>query len=380
MAYLLITNAYPNKDKIYANAFVHRRVKEYIARDLDVTVVVFTTKIKRDEIYDGVRVKYMDESQLYNHLLYHQYDKLLFHFINYKMFNAVERIENKPDIVVWLHGFEAENWYTRYYNYLASPKALKEQLRKKDEHYPYQQAFLRHLMQRDDIRVQFIYVSRGLKEYYVDPFVGVEPKEYYIIPNIIDHKLFPYREKKEEDRFNILSIRPFTAKNYANDLTVRTIQLLSKKSYFKKLTFSIYGDGPLFDQITKPIKHYKNVNLNKMFVPQPEISKIHAENGIYLGPSRHDSQGVSLNEAMSSGLVPISNHIGGIPDFIQHGKSGFLAQRNNVEEMAEYIDYLIKHPDQFLEMSREASSSIQQLTGTHNVIEKEVEVITDGKH
>ncbi|REI31664.1 hypothetical protein DOS81_01225 [Staphylococcus felis] len=380
MEYLLITNAYPNKNKIYANAFIHRRVKEYLTHHLKITVVVFTTKIKRDEYYDGVWIKYMDTSQLYNHLLYHHYDKLLFHFINYKMFSAVEMLQTKPDIVVWLHGFEAENWYTRYYNYLSSAASLKAQLRKKDEHYPYQKSFLKKLMERKDMRVQFVYVSRGLKEYYVDPFVGIEPDEFSIIPNIIDRKLFPYRQKNVNNRYHILTIRPFTAKNYANDLTVRVIQELSKKRYFKKLTFSIYGDGPLFDELTKPLKKMKNVHLYKMFVPQHEIPQIHAKHGIYLGPSRHDSQGVSLNEAMSSGLVPISNAIGGIPDFVHHGKTGFLAERNNVEEMVEYIDNLIKNPNLFLRISQNASKSIQEVTGTDTVINKEIEVITDGKY
>ena len=378
MGYLLITNAYPNKEKIYANAFIHRRVKGYQAHGLNITIVVFTTKIKRDEYYDGVKIMYMDEAQLYNHLLYHQYEKLLFHFINYKMFNAVERLEYKPNIAVWIHGFEAEAWYTRYYNYLSSAKALNEQLRKKEMHYPYQRAFFQKLMTRKDIKVQFVYVSKGLKEYYVDPFVGVSPDNYEIIPNIIDNHMFPYKEKNESDRFNILSIRPYTAKNYANDLTVAVILALSKKKVFKKLHFSLYGDGPLFDEITQPIRHFSNVKLNKRFVPQHEIAELHAAHGIYLGPSRHDSQGVSLNEAMSSGLVPISNAIGGIPDFVEDGVSGFLAERNNVAQMVEAIMFLINHPKVFKEMSFTASRNIQQLTGNDVVINKELEVILHG--
>lgn len=67
-------------------------------------------------------------------------------------------------------------------------------------------------MTRQDMNVQFVYVSRGLKEYYVDPFVGVSPQTYKIIPNIIDKHMFPYKEKNEDARFHILSIRPYTAK------------------------------------------------------------------------------------------------------------------------------------------------------------------------
>ncbi|MCO4328979.1 glycosyltransferase [Staphylococcus hyicus] len=375
MGYLLITNAYPNKDKIYANAFIHRRVKGYQAHGLDITIVVFTTKIKRDVYFDGVKIMYMNEAQLYNHLLYNQYDKLLFHFINYKMFQAIERLEHKPNVAVWIHGFEAEAWYTRYYNYLASAKTLNEQLRKKDAHYPQQRAFFEKLMTRQDMNVQFVYVSKGLKTLYVDPFVGASPEKFEIIPNIIDKHMFPYKEKSEEARFNILSIRPYTAKNYANDLTVEVILKLSKKKCFKKMKFSLYGDGPLFETLTAPLRQFNNVSLNKMFVPQHEISDLHAAHGIYLGPSRHDSQGVSLNEAMSSGLVPISNAIGGIPDFVEHGVSGFLAERNNVDQMVGAIMYLVEHPNKFKEMSHTASSKIQALTGNDVVIKKELEVI-----
>ncbi|ARJ51493.1 glycosyltransferase family 4 protein [Staphylococcus lutrae] len=380
MSYLLITNTYPNQEKIYANAFLHRRVKGYQQHQIEMTVVVFTTKIKRDAYYDGVKVMYMDEAQLYSHLKNHHYDKLLFHFINYKMFRAIERLAEKPPIVVWLHGFEAEAWYTRYYNYLSSATALKAQLQKKETHYEYQKAFLKDLMTRKDLEIQFVYISERFKVLYVDPFVGVTPERYHIIPNIVDAQIFPYTPKQVEDRFRIVSIRPFTAKNYANDLTVEVIQQLAKRRYFKKLSFSIYGEGPLFEKLTAPLKKYRNVQLHQKFVPQQDITHIHQQHGIYLGPSRHDSQGVSLNEAMSSGLVPISNAIGGIPDFIEHGISGYLAPRNDVERMALYIDELIQNPDVFLQMSQNAASMIQRKTGADVVIQKELEVITDGKY
>ncbi|GGI41337.1 glycosyltransferase family 4 protein [Mammaliicoccus stepanovicii] len=377
MSYLLITNTYPNKHKIYANAFIHRRVKAYKENGLDVKVVVFTTAVKEDEIYDGVHIMYMDEAQLFNHLTYNTYTKLLFHFINYKMFAAVEHLETKPDIVVWLHGFEAETWYTRYYNFLSSKKNLDAVLQKKDDYFDKQRKFLRHLMTRNDINVQFIYVSNAFKTLYVDPNVGVSPKNYNIIPNIVDAEMFPYKQKDAESRFNIISIRPFTAKNYANDITVEVIKQLKSKAYFNKLTFDLYGDGPLFDSITKPIKHFKNVTCHKQFVPQDEITYLHERAGIYLGPTRHDSQGVSLNEAMSSGLVTVSNDIGGVSEFIEHKRTGLLAQRDNVEQMVEYIDILIKNPDIFLLLSENASVDIQLKTGKQVVIKRELEVILD---
>ena len=208
--------------------------------------------------------------------------------------------------------------------------------------------------------------------------MGVVPENYYIIHNIIDDELFEYHKKSADDRLKICTIRPFTARNYANDITVDVIKQLSKKRYFNKLEFNIYGDGKLFNVLTNSLNQFDNVNLHKGFVKQDEIPEIHKQHGIYLGPSRHDSQGVSLGEAMSSGLVPVSNAIGGIPEFITHKKTGMLASRDNVSEMVNHIDYLYKNARKFKKMSVQAAKSIKKQAGLDVVISREIEVITNG--
>lgn len=134
----------------------------------------------------------------------------------------------------------------------------------------------------------------------------------------------------------------------------------------------------MFNVLTNSLRQFDNVNLHKGFVKQDDIPEIHKQHGIYLGPSRHDSQGVSLGEAMSSGLVPVTNAIGGIPEFISHKETGMLASRDNVSEMVEHIDYLYKHARNFKKMSAQAAKSIKKQAGLNVVINKEIEVITNG--
>lgn len=279
---------------------------------------------------------------------------------------------------MWLHGFEAEAWHRRYYNFLENVAQLDNALERKETVFKPQQEFIRDIMTRDDLNIKFIYVSQRFKELYVDPYVGVVPEKYSIIHNIIDDELFEYHKKSADDRLKICTIRPFTARNYANDITVEVIKQLSRKKYFNKLEFNIYGDGKLFNVLTNSLRQFDNVNLHKGFVKQDDIPEIHKQHGIYLGPSRHDSQGVSLGEAMSSGLVPVTNAIGGIPEFISHKKTGMLASRDNVSEMVEHIDYLYKHARNFKKMSAQAAKSIKKQAGLNAVISKEIEVITNG--
>lgn len=372
---LMITNAYPNKEKIYSNAFLHGRVKSYQEKGHKVEVIVLSTKVTFDEVYDGVTIKYLDEYQIADYVNNQKIDRILIHFINKKMYTALKMMNDCPKVLIWFHGFEAEPWYSRYYNFLASKQTFIQQMIRKDAYYVDTKNMLIDLINDENLQKEFIYTSNSYKTKYVDPYLGIQPDKFYIIPNPIDPDIFKYNPKNEEDRFNICNIRPYTAPNYANDITRDVIIGLSKKKYFKKLTFNLYGDGPLFDNITEPLKKFNNVNLNKGFVHQKDIVNIHKANGIYLGPTRHDSQGVSLCEAMSSGLVPISNDIGAIAEFVEHNESGLLAGRDDVKGMIQHIEYLIKNPKEFIKMSEKASRMIIEQTGKQIVMQKEFEVI-----
>ncbi len=67
--------------------------------------------------------------------------------------------------------------------------------------------------------------------------------------------LFQYSTKQSELRKKILLLRSFKSRNYANDLAVEAIVLLSKRDCFKELEFSIYGEGYLFTRLTEKLQH-----------------------------------------------------------------------------------------------------------------------------
>jgi L-malate glycosyltransferase len=57
---------------------------------------------------------------------------------------------------------------------------------------------------------------------------------------------------------------------------------------------------------------------------------------VLLLPSQLESFGLAALEAMASEVVPIATRVGGVPEVIEHGKSGFLAAVGDVESMARY--------------------------------------------
>ena len=220
----------------------------------------------------------------------------------------------------------------------------------------------------------FVFVSDWMKRItFTDTFSKTD--KYSIVPNPIDLELFKYNEKQSDDRKKILILRSFNSSKYANDISVDAILKLSKKSFFNELQFTIYGKGVHWEKLTSKISHFKNVQLINKLVPQSEIPALHKQNGIFLCPTRMDAQGVSMCEAMASGLVPVTSNNTAIPEFVKHNESGFLT--NSASEIADAIERLYQQPELFLKISNNASKSISSSCGMDVIINKEKQIINE---
>jgi glycosyltransferase involved in cell wall biosynthesis len=61
-------------------------------------------------------------------------------------------------------------------------------------------------------------------------------------------------------------------------------------------------------------------------------------------PSKKEGFGIVFLEAMRSGKPCIGGNHGGTPDVIEHGKSGFLVEYGNIDELANQIRVLADDP------------------------------------
>jgi N-acetyl-alpha-D-glucosaminyl L-malate synthase BshA len=80
---------------------------------------------------------------------------------------------------------------------------------------------------------------------------------------------------------------------------------------------------------------------------------------IMLLPSELESFGLAALEAMACEVVPIATNVGGIPEVIEHGKSGYLAEVGEVDTMARYAVELLNDEKALREMAK-ASRAVAQ--------------------
>ena len=374
---LVICNAYPSEQALYRNGFIHRRVKAYKEAGLDVEVFYNHEPVQQAYEYefDGVRVTVGNEGALELHVASNDFDGYLIHFAEPQRIRPLQKLNVNKPVIVWVHGFEAEAWYRRWFNFINTSEDIKAALEKKDTYYLKQNAFFHDLMTEEKLNVSFVNVSKWFQKYVVEPDNGAEFRNSTVIPNLVDEEVFPYREKEDNKRFKILSIRPFASLKYANDQTVGAILELSKRPYFKALSFTICGSGPMFNQTVEPLRQFDNVKLENRFFTQEEIRDLHAEHGIFLSPTRFDSQGVSMCEASSSGLVTISSEVAAVPEFIEHRVSGLLAQPESINDLADLIEELYFDAELFQRLSKQGSLAMLEKCGRKATIGAEVDYI-----
>jgi glycosyltransferase involved in cell wall biosynthesis len=363
---MVLDSDYPSETNLYGDVFVHTRAKAY-QQKAEVFVVSFF-RDWTDYEYEGVKVRHAPQvGDLFRIANEFRPDVIFIHFYHRRLFDFIKAI-GKPT-VIWVHGYEALGWYRRLFNY-TSYQVVRH----------IHSLVLPNLKQMIGFRrivrfsnagnnIRFIFVSKWMKK-IAETDSATKVERSGIVPNPIDTDLFKYQQKTAEQRRSILMIRSFGSKKYANDIAVEAIKLLSRKEFFKDLQFSIYGAGKYFAPLTDPLKSFENVTLNEGFIPNGDIPHMHAAHGVFLCPTRQDAQGVSMCEAMSSGLVPVTTDCTAIPEFVEHNRTGVLAR--DASGLAMQIERLYNDPGLFLELSENAAAFIREKCSFDTVVSAEL--------
>lgn len=374
--HLVLTNHYPSYDDLYRNGFVHTRVAAYAERGVKVDVFRLRSQepISYHEFHN-VDVITGSAEALHTLLSNGRYRSVLVHFLDEAMWSVLQHHIEHTTVVVWVHGAEIQPWHRREYNFTS--EAEREAAKVQSE---VRMAFWRGLLAKVPSNLKLVFVSRYFAEEVMEDLGFRLPEEAYtIIHNPIDTDLFSYQPKSVESRKKVLSIRPYASRKYANDLSVAAILELSKQPIFKEMEFRMIGDGKLFEETLAPLRGFENIKIERRFLTHPEVAQLHKEYGVFLTPTRMDAQGVSRDEAMASGLVPITNAVAAIPEFVDD-QCGVLAPSEDHLYMAAALGRIVSDAGLFKAMSKAAADRVRQQSAMDSVINAELGLLTKSEY
>ena len=119
------------------------------------------------------------------------------------------------------------------------------------------------------------------------------------------------------------------------------------------------GDGPDRSR-AEWLAVQKGIHNDVIFLgKQDQVQEKLALADILLLPSELESFGLAALEGMACEVVPIATRVGGIPELIEHGKSGYLADVGDVDTMARYAIELLSDENALRKMAK-ASRAVAQ--------------------
>lgn len=99
------------------------------------------------------------------------------------------------------------------------------------------------------------------------------------------------------------------------------------------------------------------------FQNQAQMPVIYATANVFVLPSKSETWGLSINEAMAAGKAVISSkECGAAPDLIKHFKNGLLFENDCLKSLMECLNYLIENEEDCFKMGEESELLIQNYT------------------
>ena len=182
-----------------------------------------------------------------------------------------------------------------------------------------------------------------------------------VIPNFIDVEKFKFKtvpcEKGQiapDDQLVITHISNFRPLKRVIDV-LKTFKIVNEQLNVKLL---MVGDGP---EKERAMRHCRSHNMEDavLFLGKSnQIDEILCFSDLFLLPSEQESFGLAALEAMVHRVPVVCSDVGGLPEVIENGVSGFLCPVGDINAMAEKAIHILEDPERhkgFKEQAYESS-------------------------
>lgn len=350
--------------------FVHMRVLELLKRKIKVSVLVPSAE-NCTYVYEGINVQKRYASEIVGQIK--TTDIVYLHLLNIYPFSKADGwciykhiLKNNISFAMYVHGSEVQKYVSRLYEFNFRIIDCLKWIKKDVFVIPKMKRFLR--ASKGKKNCAFIFPSLWMKK-NMEKNLNTVLETFFIIPNGIETDFFKY-ETLAHNRFKIVTIRSLSQKVYNIEQTIKVIQLLPEE-----YSLVIYGEGNFqkkYESMIKILGLQDRITIIDRFVNKVEMRNIFGQYGVFISTTRMDSQGITMMQAMSNGLLVACTNNSSKEEFIFNMKTGVLG--TDETELAEGILKVTKNIDDFNKVTL-AGSKFMDTISLEKTMNKEIEVL-----
>lgn len=223
-------------------------------------------------------------------------------------------------------------------------------------------------------------VSRSLME-QTKQMLKID-RDIAVIHNFVNEKeYFPKTAPGLKRDFNIqpdekilIHISNFRKVKRVQDI-IYTFQKVKEQVKCKLL---LVGDGPEYTSMVQLV-HELELQDEVLFLgKQNNISDLLAISDLLLLLSEKESFGLVILEAMACKVPSIGTNVGGIPEVIAHGQTGYIVPAQDVEKAAEYAIQLLTDEKRWHTFSENAYLRAKKHFHSERIVNEYIEIYKNG--
>jgi colanic acid/amylovoran biosynthesis glycosyltransferase len=183
--------------------------------------------------------------------------------------------------------------------------------------------------------------------------IKISENKIQLLRQTIDIQSITYNCRFEIDKreISVLFVKYSYVRGGVLDL-IEAMGLLNQ--YCFRLT-SVGSDSGATVVIEQKAIPYKNITLDiKQYCPPDEVSQLMYANNIICVPARAEVLGLVNVEGLAHGTPVVTTRVGGIPEVMDNGKNGWLAEPNNPKSLAEALHNCIEATPSVLKAKSDA--------------------------
>ena len=138
--------------------------------------------------------------------------------------------------------------------------------------------------------------------------------------------------------------------------TIHILQEVKKKIPTKLL---LVGDGPERSPIENLCRELQLCNDVFFLGKQLELTSLLSIADVFLLPSETESFGLSVLEAMACEVPVVSTNVGGVPELVVAGETGFTSNVGTIEKMANNVVLLLTNEERRKQFGKNALKRAQ---------------------